>query len=143
MTKNTDKTEVDEQDLLDQEKASFIYDIREKRLEVFEMYQDIMIICKALVADAKVNPKTVNAAQLAQILRFLGQARKVLDEAEQVKEQIDEQLTREQDEEGMTEEEKEMVRQFEESTQGFEAESIYHNEDEKPNKIHTPFKSGF
>ena len=102
-----------------------------------------MDICKALITDAKANPKSVKAAQLAQILRFLGQARKVLDEAEKTKEEIDEEIQRQEDEDLMTPEERQMIEEFEALDMELEGEPIYPDEDEKSKKINEPFRHGF
>ena len=100
---------------LHDEMRSFIFDIRAKKLELIEMFDDVFEICKILVDMAKADPSSVKATMLAQILRMLSQSAGILKMAEALREEIDEAIERDTDD-GMTPEERALLDEFKEMT---------------------------
>ena len=98
---------------------SFDMDIREKKLELFEMWEKLFKIGKAIVDRAEVDPLSVKASMLAQVVRILDQSSKILKEAKQFQDEVSEALERvdpdtgEYYEDDMTPEERAMIKEVE------------------------------
>lgn len=92
-------------------------DIRKRKVELVEMFDDVFSVCRALVDIAKVNPTKIKASMLAQIMRLLTNGSNILKMAESLKEEIKEDIDREGGE-GMTPEEREMVEYIEKMDSG-------------------------
>ena len=138
----SDTNKSEDQEALTDEMKSFIFDIRQKKIEILTMFEDVMGICKSLVAKAKIDPTKVQATMMAQILRLMSQSSGIIKMAEALREEIDEAIEREEDEDEMTEEEREMLRVFNESCGDLDIEPIY-DEDSKSKSFHQEFNKSF
>ena len=107
-------------------------DIRKRKLELVEMFDDVFAICRALVDIGKTDPTKIKASMMAQIMRLMTQGSNILQMAESLKEEIQEDIDKE-DGDGMTPEESQILKEFQESQKGADLGAFKMKDSEKDN----------
>jgi hypothetical protein len=94
--------------------------IKEKREELYKSWQRLVKIANALLAQAEIDPLSVRASMIQQIVRVLSTSGKMLDEYEKHLKKVDEEPEIDEDtgEEVMTDEEAQLLEQYEKLTAG-------------------------
>jgi hypothetical protein len=121
MTENNQTTK----DILE----SFTMDIRQKKLELLDMWQKLFNVGTAIIEQAEIDPLSVRASMLAQVVRILAQSQTILKDAEKFRTEIKEDLKKIDhetgempDEDEMTAEEQAMVEYLEQMESGINPE---------------------
>ena len=148
MKSKTDKDQIEnnenaEREMLDKERCSFLYDVRQKKLDIINMFDDVMGICRSLVDAAKKDVTSVSAAMLAQILRLMNQTSGIMKMAEELREEIDEAIERQEDEDEMTPEEREMWESFQEDHGEFLEDPLICDENPKSQSFKQEFNKSY
>ena len=136
--------------------ADYSFEINQRKIELFELWEDIFDVCRTIVDSAKLDPSSVKASMLSTVVRLLAQSNTVLKEAEKFRDSIKAGITKETDdlpasevvEEEVSEADRELLKAFDKLDAG--NYDLYTSEDTKadepasiPNSNDDDLRDGF